>query len=260
MKKSASVLIALALLFAACSNPKLDEKGFQVSPVETEGTNEEPDGLSRDSLKFETRPSGVLLTGVPDVRLAPLFKVNINKRNNTTFIGSSNFHYKYEDTEVNKGNNWNNNLMPGLAAAYGYNMVNVLYYNIKENKQKNFFDKSVLIRTLYYPTFSKDTLNGQPVKRSFFMVSVYNDDTNKDGFINIRDLRRLYLIDINGDRQKALIPENYSVVKSEYDPDNDFMFVFAQLDSNGNGKADETEQTHIFWVDLKDPSRTGRLL
>jgi hypothetical protein len=92
------------------------------------------------------------------------------------------------------------------------------------------------------------------------MVSVYNDDTNKDGFINIRDLRRLYLIDINGDKQKALIPENYSVVKSEYDSDNDFMFVFAQLDCNGNGKTDETEPTHIFWVDLKDPARTGRLL
>jgi hypothetical protein len=103
-----------------------------------------------------------------------------------------------------------------------------------------------LIKTLYYPTFSKDTLNNKPVVRNYFIVSVYNDDTNKDNFINLKDLRRLYLFDINGEKQKALIPENYSVFKSEYDSDNDLMFVFAQLDNNNNGRQDEGEPIHIF--------------
>jgi len=58
----------------------------------------------------------------------------------------------------------------------------------------------------------------------------------KMALFNIKDLRRLYLFNINGERKKALIPEEYSVFKSEYDSDNDFMFVFAQLDSNSNGK------------------------
>ncbi|MFM7856816.1 MAG: hypothetical protein ACKO96_34035, partial [Flammeovirgaceae bacterium] len=71
-------------------------------------------------------------------------------------------------------------------------------------------------------------------------------------------LRRLYLFNINGERKKALIPEEYSVFKSEYDSDNDFMFVFAQLDSNSNGRQDDGEPIHIFWIDLKDPSNTGR--
>jgi hypothetical protein len=66
------------------------------------------------------------------------------------------------------------------------------------------------------------------------------------------------LFDINGEKQKALIPENYSVFKSEYDSDNDFMFVFAKLDSNKNGRQDEEEPIHIYWIDLKDPSKTGR--
>jgi hypothetical protein len=66
------------------------------------------------------------------------------------------------------------------------------------------------------------------------------------------------LFDINGERLKALIPENYSVFKSEYDSDNDFMFVFAQLDSNNNGRQDEGEPIHIFWIDLNDPNKTGR--
>jgi hypothetical protein len=240
----------------SCSNGKLEEKGFQVSTTISDNyENNQTNGLNRDSLKINTRPSSVLLTGVPNVRLTTIYKVNMNKNNNSTFIGSNNFHYGYEYTE---GNNWNNNLMPGLRAVYGYNMVNISHYDIKENTQKNFFEKPVLIKTLYYPTFSKDTLNYKPVDRDYFIVSVYNDDTNKDGFINLKDLRRLYLFNINGDIQKALIPENYSVFKSEYDPDNDFMYVFAQLDSNNNGQQDEGEPIHIFWIDLKAPNKTGR--
>lgn len=36
------------------------------------------------------------------------------------------------------------------------------------------------------------------------------------------------------------------------------MFVFAQLDSNNNGRQDEGEPIHIFRIDLKDPNNTGR--
>lgn len=137
-------------------------------------------------------------------------------------------------------------------------MVNISHYNVQENKQKNLFEKPVLVKTLYYPSFSKDTLNNNPVSRNYIMVSVYNEDTNKDGFINLKDLRRFFLFNINGEKQMALIPENYSVIKSEYDPDNDFMYVFAKMDANNNGQQEEDEPIHIYWIDLKDPSKTGR--
>jgi len=148
--------------------------------------------------------------------------------------------------------------MPGIEAVYGYNLVNISHYDIVTNKQNNFFERPVLIKTLYYPSLSKDTLNSEPVKRNYYMVSVYDEDTNKDGFINVKDLRRLYLFDIYGVKQKALVPVNYSVVKSEYDAANDFMYVFAQLDLNKNGQINAGEQTHIFWINLKDPTKSGR--
>jgi len=214
--------------------------------------------ITRDSLKINTRPSSVLLTGVKNVRLTTIYKVNINKKDNSTFTGSNDFHYRYEDTLDRSGNYWNNNIIPGFEAVYGYNMVNISLFEIKENKQKNMFEKPVLIKTLYYPSFTKDTLNYKPINRNYLMISVYNEDTNKDGFINLKDLRRFYLFNINGERQKALIPENYSVFKSEYDSDNDLMYVFAKLDNNNNGRQDESDPIHIFWIDLNDPSKTGR--
>jgi len=253
------LILILVAMVTSCSNgnSKFNEKGFSVSSVENNETEQDA-GLNGDSLKFETQPGGVLLTGIPNVRITTIYKVNFDKKKKT-FIGSDNFYYKYRYEDSGTGNNWNNNIMPGIEAVYGYNMVNVSHYDIKENKQKYFFEKPVLIKTLYFPTFSKDTLNNKPVNRDYFIVSVYDEDTDKDGFINLKDLRRIYLFNINGEKQKALVPENYSVLKSEYDSDNDFMYVFAQLDTNKNGRRDEGEPIHIFWINLKNPDKTGRL-
>jgi hypothetical protein len=258
MKNTITCLLCLSFVYflSGCSRQKLEEKGFKVSFTRDEYETV-PAGLKRDSLQFETRPGNVLLTGISNVRLTPVYKINFNK-DSVRFTGSNNFHTTYEESENDKANNWNNHLVPGIEAAYGYNLVNVSHYDISQNRQKNFFEKPVLIKTLYYPAFSKDTLNFKPVSRASFIVSVYNDDTNKDGFINLKDLRRLYLFNSVGEKQQVLVPENYSVFKSEYDPGNDLMFVFAQLDENKNGARDEAEPVHIFWIDLNNPLRTGR--
>jgi hypothetical protein len=249
-----TVLIALI----GCGN-KLEEKGFSVSETENEGVDDENavDGISKDSLGFPTRPSSILLTGLPKYRLATIYKVNFNK-DKTTFIGSNDFHYNYESIGESDGNQWNNNYLPGLEAVYGYNLVNVSHYNTETKKQKNFFEKPVLIKTLYYPSFSKDTLNHKPVNRSYYMISVYDEDTNKDGFINVNDLRRFYSFDIDAENRKPMIPPKHSVYKSEYDPANDFVYIFAKLDANQNGQIDELEPVSVFWVDLKNPEVTGK--
>jgi hypothetical protein len=265
MKRRKIILFVFGLLIVTTffiwkgrTRNRLEDKGFQVNNSQTTENveDEKEEGISKDSVKFETRPSNVLLTAISNIRLTSVYKVNLNKRDGTTFIGSNN--YLYNDTELGQNNNWNGNLIPGLKGIYGYNFVNISHYDIQNNKRKYFFDKSVLIKTLYFPSFSKDTLNGKVIKRNYFLVSVYNDDTNKDGFINLTDLRRFYLFDSNGLRIKELVPQNYSVFKSEYDSDNDFMFVFARLDKNNNGQIDDNEPVNIFWIDLKDPTKTGQ--
>jgi hypothetical protein len=260
MKPRATVTLSgIALLVAACSGPRLDEKGFQVGPVENPTDTSAANGLDQDSLAFETRPSNVLLTGMQPIRLVTLYKVNRRKDDGSIFIGSNSFHYRYEEVDDGQLNNWNGHLMPGFEAAYGYNLVNVAHYDIDSGVQRLFFEKPVLIKTLYYPAFSRDTLNGAPVGRDFFIVTAYDEDTNKDGFINTKDLRRIHHFGADGLRKGALVPANASVMKSEYDPANDFMYVFARLDENANGRSDEQEPIHVHWIDLKDPARTGRL-
>ncbi|MBL1232657.1 MAG: hypothetical protein COA31_008055 [Flavobacteriales bacterium] len=252
-------VFVIVFFLVSCSRDKLEEKGFSVNSIVDNTNSDNLDGISKDSLKFETKPSNVLLTGLTNYRITTIYKVNYNKKNKYSFIGSNYFHSNYSELGNTNGNRWNYNYVPGLEAVYGYNMVNISHYNILENKKVLFFDKPVLIKTLYYPSFSKDTLNFEPVNRDYFMVSVYDEDTNKDGYINVKDLRRFYLFDVNGENKQLLIPKNYSIIKSEYDSANDFMYVFAQLDEDENGKKDDGEDLHIYWIDLKDPNKTGRL-
>ena len=253
-----SILFILIIFTAlSCSNDKLD-KGFSVSEIPEESEdNPKSDGLNKDSIVFATRPQNVLLTGHPTHRITPLFKVNYTKKHES-FIGSNAFHYRYPDEEEEIGNNWNGNLMPGFEAIYGYNLVNISHFNTATQTQHLFFEKPVLVKTLYYPAFSKDTLNSKPISRNFYMVSAYDEDTNKDGMINIQDLRRFYYFDMDAANKRLLVPKNYSVLRSEYDSANDFMYVFAKLDENNNGKCEDKESIHIFWIDLNNPEKTGR--
>lgn len=250
-------LLFAVIALSACKDKKgIDKKGFQVNAISENAEGEKVVGLPMDSLTMETQPKNVLLTKNPNHRLVPIYKVNYDKNTNAPFIGSNNYHTTWDENS-DDGNNWNGNLMPGFSAMTGYNLVNLSHYNNLEKTQNSFFDKPVLIKTLYYPAYSKDTLNNAPIKRDYYMVSVYDEDTNRDGYINLKDLRRLYHFDINGTMQQALIPDNYSVLSSEYDADNDFMYVFAKLDENKNGQMEQGEATHIFWIDLKNPANKG---
>ena len=167
-------------------------KGFSVNRSSPEESEDSKTGLNTDSALFDIRPSGILLTTDKNNRLIPIYKLNRREvgRNETLYYtGTNTFHsaYSYHNS---KGNNWNNNYMPGFEALYGFNLVNVHLHNVSTGRTTPFFDQPVLIKTLYYPTFSSDTLNGEPVKRDYYMVSAYNSDSNGDGYINDDDLRK----------------------------------------------------------------------
>jgi hypothetical protein len=248
----------LLITISSCSRKKHYDKGLSDSPETETKDAKEIDGFSPDSINVLTRPSSVLLTSYPEYRLTTIYKLNYDKRADSYYTGSNNFYSNYTDLEHSQGNQWNNNFMPGLQAVYGFNLVNVSLKNVNTQTQKLLFEKPVLIKTLYFPSFTKDTLFNKPIKRNYYMISAYDEDSNKDGFINLKDLRRFYMFDLDGGNKENLVPLNYSVISSEYDCANDFMYVFAQLDENKNGQIDEIEKVHVFWIDLKNPKNNGR--
>ena len=218
MKIYTILIIGITLIvFSSCSKKKHYEKGFSVSPESETIEEKEINGISQDTISILTRPSSVLLTGHTDYRLTTIYKLNYDKKDDYYYTGSNRFYRNYSDLGHSDDNNWNYNFMPGLQAVYGYNLVNASLRHVKTQKQELLFEKPVLIKTLYIPSFSKDTLFGKPVKRDYYMISAYDEDTNEDGFINANDLRRFYVFNIDGRDKECLIPKDYSVVSSEYD-------------------------------------------
>lgn len=257
--KHFKLVIQLTLFVAIFScNDKSYEKNKGFSVAESILENDTLNEVYNDSLKMKTKAVGVQMTAFNRYRLTSIFKVNFNAKDEFYFTGSNDFRGSYSESNSN-GNDWNNHIFPGFECLYGYNLVNMSLFDFETKTQKKFFKKPVLIKSFYFPSFETDTLNYKPVLRNCYLVTVYDEDTNKDGKVNFKDLRKIYYFDISGNNETKLLPDSYSVVGSDYDSANDYMYINAKLDENKNGQIEETEATQIFWFDLKNPLNSGTI-
>lgn len=204
--------------------------------------------------QVSTYPNNVILTGLPNHRLVSVYKSRVIKKEGQLVRIS-----KYYSTEDEGSDEFLEHYMPGIDILYGYNLLNIAHYDLNSEKSNYLFNHPVLVKTLYYPSFIQDSINKVPVNRDYYLVSVYDQDTNHDSIISKKDLRRLYHFDASTNVKKKLIADDYSVVRSQYDPKNDVMYVYAVLDENKNGMKDIKEPMHIFWFSLKTPDVAKRL-
>jgi hypothetical protein len=249
----APILLSVVLL-CSCSrrnNQGADEQIRMVSPVETGDSFNSVDGSV--SLKdIASYPQKVILTGLKEHRLVTVYKQrkpNLEKGSGSLYSR----YYYYDDDEYVE------HFMPGIDLIYGYNLINVAYSDLKNEQPTFLFNHPVLVKSLYYPSFVQDSIDKKPVTRDYYLVSVYDEDTNADTLINRRDLRRFYHFNASCTSKTRLIPGDYSVERSQYDKGNDFMYIFARHDADANGKSEPTEPLHIFWIDLRSPATAKRL-
>lgn len=206
--------------------------------------------------QISSYPHSVILTGMPDHRLVSIYKSFDRSKKKDTEISSR----YYSSDYYSKGSSeYEEHFMPGIDVLYGYNLLNIAHYDLKNEKLNFLFNHPVLVKTLYYPSFIQDSLDEKPINRNYYLVSVYDEDTNRDTLINNKDLRRIYCFDSACNVKIRLIPPDYSVARSQYDPLNDVMYIFANHDADKNGKCDETDPMHIFWIKLKEPKEALRL-
>jgi hypothetical protein len=203
--------------------------------------------------QISTYPNNVILTGLLKHRFISIYKSKEEMDPNA--IRKNSFGYESQEAEDENYSHF----MPGIDILFGYNLLNIAHHNFENSQVKFLFPKPALVKTLYYPSFSQDSLDKKPINRDYYLVSVYDEDTNKDKLINKKDLRRFYHFDINSNHRTSIVPENYSVLKSQYDSKNDFMYIFAGYDANKNGSQDKSDPIQVFWIDLKVPGK-GKLL
>ncbi|HEY4788628.1 MAG TPA: hypothetical protein VIH57_21405 [Bacteroidales bacterium] len=247
------MLCGIFLMLVSCAK-KAEPKDEQIAVATSEASNSKDSVYSsiQGNVSFAqlgTNPNSVILTGLADHRLVTIYKTRIEEKH-SGWNSSSLMKSGYDDgTETGREEHF----MPGIDILYGYNLLNIAHYDLKTEKLNFLFHHPVLVKTLYYPSFNQDSLNKKPINRDYYLLSVYDEDTNKDSFINRKDLRRFYYFDAGSNVKIQLIPPDYGVIRSQYDSQNDAMYIFARQDVNKNGTCDVNEPVHIFWVNLKSP-------
>jgi hypothetical protein len=247
-------------LLASCHSRKGEQKEEQVSVRSFAPSTGKDTSLNsiQGNVTFNqiaTSPNSVIITGLPDHRLVTVYK---SKDEKMTIERTSDYYNNSNDYDGNE-NERARNFMPGVDILYGYNLLNIAHFDLKTEKLNFLFNHPVLIKTLYYPSFRQDSINKKPVNRNYYLVSVYDEDTNKDSLINRKDLRRFYYFDASNSASIQLVPADYSVFRSQYDSQNDIMYLFAKQDTNKNGTGDKMEPVHVFWFSLKAPQQAKRL-
>ena len=252
-------LLILSVLITSCSSDQTESKEVirlsadtttdVIDPTDTTVTNMLQGNLSFTQLS--TYPNKVILTGMAEQRLLPIYKKNSKTSPDNNASRSSYYYEDYSDEF--------HHFMPGIDLLSGFNLVNVAHYDFKTEKVKLLFNNAVLVKSLYYPSFEQDSLNKKPINRNYFLISAYNEDTNKDTLLTKTDLRRLFYFNATATEQIQIIPSDYSVVRSQYDSMNDVMYIFARHDSNKNGKSEKDESLHVFWISLARPGVAKRM-
>lgn len=251
MKFSNFYVSLLIIIFGACSGKPEPQEQLSLRSVQPDTilTNTLDGTLAPDQIA--TTPHRVILTGMPNHRLVTIYKHGFEKRV-TEYNSYDNYDPWYSDHQQH--------YMPGIDLISGYNLLNVAHYNLLEQKLNLFFNRPVLVKSIYYPSFVQDSLDNKPINRNFYMVSVYDEDTNQDSLINNQDLRRFYHhYPDGGEPALQLIPSDYSVLRSQYDSGNDLMYIYARYDQDKNGRASAKEPVHIFWINLKQPAVAKRM-
>jgi hypothetical protein len=239
----------LISLFSCSKKATKDEQirvDYQTESESDSITNFVKGNVSLDQIS--TAPNSVILTGMADHRLVTIYKLrDESKSSEGGGVYKSSYEYDSDESEVEE------HFMPGIDILYGYNLLNIAHYDMKQEKLNFIFNQPALIKIVYYPSFVQDSIDKKPINRNYFLVSVYDEDTNKDTLINRRDLRRLYLFDASCTVKTQIIPADHSVYRSQYDSQNDAMFIYAKQDINKNGIIDKRNLLIFSGLTLKCP-------
>jgi hypothetical protein len=258
------VIVAMIDLFLqACSSQPASVKEEQIRIQDVSGDSVITDTIPSNSIQGNlslsqviTVPNHVVLTGLAQHRLVTVYK-SYSPARTTGYASVSEYgrsvYHEFGESEYAE------HFMPGIDLIYGYNLLNIAHYDIHSEKLNYLFENPVLVKSLYFPSFIQDSLNKKPINRDYYLVSVYDSDTNLDTLINKRDLRRIYYFNADGVEKVQLVPPDHSVIRSEYDPQNDIIYIFARQDVNHNGMIEKKEPLHIFWTSLKTPAKALRL-
>jgi hypothetical protein len=126
----------------------------------------------------------------------------------------------------------------------GY-LQNLKFQKIGSDSLSVLSDKPVLIQTATYLKSVADK-----TKSEIFVYTLVDSDTNRDGKLDISDIKTLYLSESNGVNFTKIAPDLFELIDWNLIEATNRLYFRTVEDTNKNGQFDKKDVVHYNYVDL----------
>jgi len=163
-----------------------------------------------------------LIDTLNSIYIIPVSHKNLNEAEDIDELLNQTINSKSKDRQYSK-------------QFYGsYN--NLIIYNQKNETSHKLFDKRVNFNEINIKYFPDDIL---------LLFNVAENDTYKDGVINLLDFKSLYIYSLNEKKLRKIGNKEMDVVSYKFLDNNKDIFILLGIDKNKNGKYDKFNEPII---------------
>lgn len=227
MKKLKITIIAITVLLVASCKEEVEKP-----KVTYDGTSKVKQSVRVDSSQIQIADLPIQMEGT-DYLLHPVADLSIREKGIKARYGSSNV-----------------NDLSFTISNYGEFEITGFLQNIKFQKTdsdsiRKLTDKPVLILTATYLKSVADKTNNQ-----ILVFTMMDMDTNKDGKLDISDIKALYLSDISGEKFTKISTDFQELIDWKLIPSKNRLYFRTVEDTNKNGEFDKNDVVNYYYIDL----------
>lgn len=220
------ILLCIIVLFVSCKQEEVSKPKVTydtISKVQVEEPKENSIVLA--DLPIELTGTTVLLHPIGEFVVAE---------------GLKSKNYDYSNEESFRVSNYSEFEISG-------NMTNVLFQQIGQDSLKKLTNKNISIERISYLKSIADMYKKQ------LLVYVLEDiDSNKDGKVDVNDIKDLYISDVYGNHLTKLSPDFQELIDWNVVDSQNKLYFRTIEDINKNGAFDKDDKIHYYQLNLAD--------
>jgi hypothetical protein len=226
MKKvSIYAVFSVLILMVSCQNQEKPKVIYEDAKTATAPVKKAADEIEIADLPIQMEGTKYLLHAIGDVRVADVSGSYGSSKTNSVSYALSNYN-RFELT--------------------GY-FENIKFQHIDSTALRPLTDKVIQIQTAtFLNTIAAKT------KKQILVYSLVDSDTNKDGKIDVNDIKSLYISDFSGAKFTKLSGELQELIDWNLVETLNRLYFRTIEDINKNGAFDKNDKVHYYYVNLMD--------
>ena len=131
------------------------------------------------------------------------------------------------------------------------NYWNIIFNNVVTGKSDLLTRKKILINDFKIGNYENRPLNVNTLSDQFIYYEITDSDSNGDKKLTSKDLKKLFISNLEGKSFTQISPENYSVHSWKIDSDHNLLLMDLIKDTNGDKEFNDKDDIEYFVYNLK---------